>query len=81
MTQNTRSKILSIDEQIQKLKDKRNREVAKLERNAGKRLLEKFNLENNSLDEIYTFIDNLVEISKESTNNDSVSELSHEQSN
>lgn len=81
MTQNTRSKILSIDEQIQKLKDKRNREVAKLERNAGKRLLEKFNLENNSLDEIYTFIDNLVEISKESSNNDSVSELPHEQSN
>lgn len=59
MAQNTQSKILSIDEQIQKLKEKRNREVAKMERNTGKRFIEKFKQENKSLDEIYLFIDSL----------------------
>lgn len=59
MAQNTQSKILSIDEQIQKLKEKRNREIAKLERSTGKKFLEKFNLENKSLDEIYSLIDRI----------------------
>lgn len=70
MTQHTQSKILSIDEQIQKLKEKRNREIAKLERNTGKRFLERFNLQNKSLDEIYLFIDSLKDLSQnDSTEN------------
>jgi uncharacterized protein YukE len=59
MAQTTQSKILTIDEQIQKLKEKRNREVAKLERGAGKKFLESFNLENKTMEEIHTFIEEL----------------------
>ncbi|SEO08234.1 hypothetical protein SAMN04489762_3441 [Terribacillus saccharophilus] len=61
MVQNTKSKILSIDEQIQKLKEKRNREVAKLERSAGKKFIESFNLEDKSSEEIQVFIEGLKE--------------------
>ncbi|KYD11419.1 hypothetical protein B4102_2147 [Heyndrickxia sporothermodurans] len=67
MAQNTQSKIISIDEQIQKLKEKRNREIAKLERNTGKKLIERFKLENKSIDEIYSFI-NTLEYPNESNN-------------
>lgn len=87
MAQNTQSKILSIEEQIQKLKEKQKREIAKLEKNTGKRFLEKFKLENKPLDEIYSFIGKLQEvieidsegnlILKESNNE----KLNHEQSN
>jgi len=59
MAQSTKSKILSIDEQIQKLKEKRNREVAKLERSTGKKLIEAFNLGDKSSEEIQVFIDEL----------------------
>ncbi|PTY92340.1 hypothetical protein [Heyndrickxia sporothermodurans] len=78
MAQNTQSKILSIDEQIQKLKEKRNREVAKLERNAGKRFLEKFDLENKSLEEIYTVIDTLSETYNVSKQEDPVEDLTND---
>ena len=78
MAQNTQSKILSIDEQIQKLKVKRNREVAKLERNAGKRFLEKFDLENKSLEEIYTVIDTLSETYNVSKQEDPVEDLTND---
>lgn len=81
MSQNTQSKILSIDEQIQKLKEKRSREVAKLERSAGKRLIEKFNLENKSIDEIYLFIESIQDQSEEIENVNSVSYLKNEQFN
>ncbi|WP_110925932.1 hypothetical protein [Bacillus massiliglaciei] len=81
MAQSTQSKILSIDEQIQKLKEKRNREVAKLERNAGKKLIEKFNLENKSFDEISLFIDSLQDPSKENEKEDALSNQTNEQSN
>lgn len=67
MSQNAQSKILTIDEQIQKLKDKRNREIAKLERSIGKRFIEKFDLQNKSNEEINALIDSL-EIPKEKVN-------------
>ncbi|MGG3663017.1 hypothetical protein [Bacillus gobiensis] len=81
MAQNTQSRILSIDEQIQKLKEKKNKEIAKLERNTGKRFLEKFNLQNKPLDEIYSFIDSLEELSKELLEDNQSSDQKNEQSN
>ena len=80
MSQNTQSKILSIEEQIKKLQDKKKREITKLERSTGKRLLEKFNLENKSLNEIYTFIDTLEELTKDSLPNESESVVTNGQS-
>ncbi|KGX85206.1 hypothetical protein [Pontibacillus litoralis] len=68
MAENTQSKILSIEEQIKKLKEKQKREIAKLERNTGKRFLDKFNLQNESLDTIYEFIDTLIENQNNNTN-------------
>lgn len=59
MSTNTQSKITSIEEQIQKLKEKQKREIAKLERLTGKYFLEKFNLQNESLDKIKETIDSL----------------------
>ncbi|MED3965816.1 hypothetical protein [Niallia taxi] len=67
MTQNTKSKILSIEEQIKKLQDKKKKEIIKLEKSTGKRFIEKFNLENKSLDEIYSFIDNIEKFYKNSS--------------
>ncbi|MCM3113600.1 hypothetical protein [Lederbergia lenta] len=81
MAKNAQSKILTIDEQIQKLKEKRNREVAKMERNAGKRLIERFNLENKSLDQIYDFIDTIDELTRDSLKEETTSALTDEQSN
>jgi hypothetical protein len=68
MTQSTLSKISSIDEQIKKLQDKKKREIAKLERNAGKRFIEKLNLESKSLEEIYSIIDKIEELTKDTLN-------------
>lgn len=61
MSQNEQSKILTIEEQIKKLKEKKKREVEKLERNTGKRLIAKLNLETKSLEEIYDIIDFIAE--------------------
>lgn len=79
MAQNTQSKILSIEEQIKKLQDKKKREITKLERTTGKRFLEKFNLENKSLEEIYSFIDTLEVLTKDSLSNESESEVNNGQ--
>lgn len=57
MATDTQSKILSIEEKIKKLKEQQKREVAKLERNTGKKFLEKFNLENKSIEQIQSVID------------------------
>lgn len=81
MAKSTQSKILSIDEQIQKLKEKRNREIAKLERNVGKRFLEKFNLQNKSNDEIFAFIDSLFDLIKNDISKKTESDSINEQSN
>lgn len=81
MVKSTQSKILSIDEQIKKLKEKKNREIAKLEKNTGKRFIEKFNLQNKSLDEIYSFIDSLDDSLKENSQEDQTGVLTNEQSN
>lgn len=81
MAKSTQSKILSIDEQIKKLKEKKNREIAKLEKNTGKRFIEKFNLQNKSLDEIYSFIDSLDDSLKENSQEDQTGVLTNEQSN
>lgn len=78
MAQSTQSKILSIDEQIKKLKEKKNREIAKLEKNTGKRFIEKFNLQNKSLDEIYSFIDSLDDSLKENSQEDQTGVLTNE---
>lgn len=59
MTQSTKSKILSIEEQIKKLQDKKKKEIMKMEKSTGKRFIEKFNLENKSIDKIYSFIDKM----------------------
>lgn len=67
MTQNTKSKILSIEEQIKKLQDKKKKEILKLEKSTGKKFIEKFSLENKSLDEIYSFIDNIERFAKNSS--------------
>lgn len=80
MAQNTKSKILSIDEQIQKLKEKRNREVAKLEKSAGKKFIESFNLEDKSTEEIQVFIDELKEKFAPGENEMSTGEFADEQS-
>ncbi|MED4057213.1 hypothetical protein ACQRXC_28910 (plasmid) [Niallia taxi] len=80
MSQNTQSKILSIDEQIKKLQDKKKREITKLERSTGKKFLEKFNLENKSLDEIYSFMDTLELLTKDSLSSDSASDVNNGQS-
>ena len=79
MAQNTQSKILSIEEQIKKLQDKKKREITKLERTTGKRFLEKFNLENKSLEEIYSFINTLEVLTKDSLSNESESEVKNGQ--
>lgn len=67
MTQNSKSKILSIEEQIKKLQDKKKKEILKLEKSTGKRFIEKFSLENKSLDEIYSFIDDIERFAKNSS--------------
>ncbi|TRZ39256.1 hypothetical protein CEQ21_07770 (plasmid) [Niallia circulans] len=79
MSQNTQSKILSIDEQIKKLQDKKKREITKLERSTGKKFLEKFNLENKSLDEIYSFMDTLELLTKDSLPSESASDVNNGQ--
>lgn len=75
MAQSTQSKIQSIDEQIQKLMEKKNREIAKLEKNTGKKFLEVFDLGDKSIEEIYLFIESLKGLSAES-----VSGVSNEKS-
>lgn len=79
MSQNTQSKILSLDEQIKKLQDKKKREITKLERNTGKKFLAKFNLENKSLDEIYSFMDALELLTKDSLPSESASDINNGQ--
>lgn len=81
MTTGVQSKILSIEEQIKKLQEKKKREVAKLERNAGKKLLEKFDLHNSSLEEIYTLIDSLAVQFQKTKEEIPQSGLNNEQSN
>lgn len=53
---NQQSKILSIDEQIRKLQEKKNREIAKLEKSTGKKFIETFNAQALPIDEIYKII-------------------------
>ncbi|MGG3641470.1 hypothetical protein ABES38_08830 [Bacillus gobiensis] len=81
MARDTQSKILTIDEQIKKLKEKRTREIAKLERYTGKKFLSKFNLEEKSSEEINVFIDRLYEFTKENLKEDSAGDPPNEQSN
>ncbi|AIF68414.1 hypothetical protein GZ22_18480 (plasmid) [Terribacillus saccharophilus] len=81
MSATTQSKILSIDEQIQKLKEKRNREVAKLERSTGKKFLESFNLESKTTEEIHAFIDELMKKYNHESSSNKTSDLANGQSN
>lgn len=53
---NQQSKILSIDEQIKKLQEKKNREIAKLEKSTGKKFIETFKAQALPIDEIYKII-------------------------
>ncbi|WP_121606018.1 hypothetical protein [Virgibacillus sp. Bac332] len=59
MQQNVESKISAIDAQIQKLQEKKKREINKLQKNVGKKFLSTFNLEDKPISEINAFIDNL----------------------
>ncbi|GAF66479.1 hypothetical protein BTS2_3380 [Bacillus sp. TS-2] len=56
MSNSNQSKVLSIDEQIKKLQEKKKREIEKLEKNAGKKFLEVFDLKEKSIEEINQFI-------------------------
>lgn len=78
MSQATQSKILSIEEQIKKLQEKKKREIAKLERNIGKKFLETFELENKSSEEIISFIQLLKEETRGSINADSMTNMTNE---
>lgn len=78
MSQATQSKILSIEEQIKKLQEKKKREIAKLERNIGKKFLETFDLENKSSEEIISFIQRLKEETSVSINADSMDNITNE---
>ncbi|PKR83074.1 hypothetical protein [Heyndrickxia camelliae] len=53
----TQSKILTLDEQIKALKEKKKREIAKLERNVGKKFIEMFDCQNMHIDAIYEIIE------------------------
>lgn len=55
--------------------EKKNREIAKLEKNTGKKFLEVFDLGDKSIEEIYLFIESLKGLSAES-----VSGVSNEKS-
>lgn len=79
MSQATQSKILSIDEQIKKLQEKKKREIAKLERNVGKKFIETFELDNKSSEEIISFIEKLKEENSSSISADSMSETTNDQ--
>ncbi|MCM3603146.1 hypothetical protein M3175_20615 [Robertmurraya korlensis] len=81
MTQSTVSKITSIEEQIKKLQDKKKREIAKLEKNTGKRFIEKFNLENKSIEEIYSFIETLEELTRDTITIENSTGTSNDESN
>gem|GEM_PF-3686644 len=74
MASTTQSKILSIDEQIKSLKEKRKKELIRLEQSTGKKFIETFNLENQSLEDIYTRIDSLKTLSHDHLNNLSTNE-------
>ncbi|MGG0888969.1 hypothetical protein [Cytobacillus horneckiae] len=78
MAQATQSKILSIEEQIKKLQEKKKREIAKLERNIGKKFLETFKLEDKSSEEIISFIQQLKEETRSPINADSMTNITNE---
>lgn len=78
MAVSTQSKIQEIEEQIRKLKEKQKKEIAKLERNTGKKLIEKFKLEDKSLDEIYQIIDSLKLPIEEVPTNESMTDTNNE---
>ncbi|WP_079707684.1 hypothetical protein [Paraliobacillus ryukyuensis] len=78
MTVNEKSKILSIEEQIKKLQEKKKREIAKLEKNTGKKFIQIFELEDKSSEEIYNFIEKLKEMYR--SNNENMGESNNEQS-
>lgn len=59
MQQNVESKISAIDAQIQRLQEKKKKEINKLQKNVGKKFLSTFNLEDKPISEINAFIDNL----------------------
>ncbi|MGM0941299.1 MAG: hypothetical protein ACQEWU_10100 [Bacillota bacterium] len=59
MQQNVESKISAIDAQIQRLQEKKKKEIDKLQKNVGKKFLSTFNLEDKPISEINAFIDNL----------------------
>lgn len=61
-TTTQQSKILSIDEQIKKLQEKKNREIAKLERSVGKKFIEVFDKQSSNVNEIHKLIDDLKEM-------------------
>lgn len=53
------SRILSIEEQIKALKEKKRNEILKLEKAVGKKFIEVFGVQNNSIQDITSFIDEL----------------------
>lgn len=61
MSQTPQSKILSIDEQIKQLQEKKKKEITKLERSVGKKFLDTFDQHNNHVDDIFKLIEKLKE--------------------
>lgn len=56
---NTQSRILSIEEKIKQLQEKKKKEISKLESSVGKKFIEVFEVHNLAAQEIYDLIESL----------------------
>ncbi|NWO12684.1 hypothetical protein [Virgibacillus sp.] len=72
------AKMLTIEEQIKVLQEKKKKELRKLENSVGKKFIKTFDLQYEHIHDINILIDQLKELYMDSTKSEKLEEVKHE---